>query len=170
MGELKVLVNYLYLLQSSIAFRSRSRPLRENFVVYRGIEQCYEFVPLYKSIAGNVVFLPRLTSTSTDRNYILNHFITDENSVLFEIELHAGDMAVRIEEYFNFRLEREFLITALIGCKVLSVTYADVSVQLDSGGSISLRIPVVRLSSFLHWSDFDLDHHTPLRFLSHVKT
>jgi hypothetical protein len=37
------------------------------------------------------------------------------------------------------------------------VTYADVSVQPDSGDPISLRIPVVRLSYFLHWYDFDLD-------------
>jgi hypothetical protein len=55
MGELRVLVNYLYLLQSSIAFRSRSRPLRENLVVYQGIEQSYEFVQLYESMVGNVV-------------------------------------------------------------------------------------------------------------------
>jgi hypothetical protein len=157
MRELKGLVNYLYLLQSSIAFRSRDRPLRENLVVYRGVEQSYESVQLYESIVGNVVVWPGFTSTSTDRDYMLNHFITDENSVLFEIELHPGDVAVMIEEYSDFQLEREVLIAASTGFTVVSVTYADVSVQPYGGGQISLRSPVVRLSYFLHWYDFDLD-------------
>jgi hypothetical protein len=156
-GELNGLVNYLYLLQSSIAFHSRDRPLRENLVVYRGVEQSYAFVQLYESIVGDVVVWPGFTSTSTDRDSVLNRFITDENSILFEIALHPGDVAVRIDEYSDFRSEREVLIAASTGFKILSVTYADVSVQPDGGDPISLRIPLVRLSYFLHWYDFDLD-------------
>jgi hypothetical protein len=98
MAELKGLVSYLYLLQLSIAFRSRGPPLREDLVVYRRVEQCYEFVQLYESIIGDVFVWPGFTSTSTGRDSVLNHFVTDENSVLFEIELHPGDVVVRIEK------------------------------------------------------------------------
>jgi hypothetical protein len=92
---------------------------------------------------------------------VLNHFVTDENSVLFKIKLHPGDVAARIEEYSDFRSEREVLIAASTGFKVLSLTYADLSVQPGSRDPISLRIPVVRLSYFLHWCDFDLDQRPP---------
>jgi hypothetical protein len=116
MGELKGLVNYLDLLQSSIAFRSRDRPLREVLVVYQRIES----IQLYESIVGSVVIWRGFTSTSTDRDYARNHFITDENAFLFEIELHPGGMAIRIEEYSDSRSEREVLIAASPGLKLLS--------------------------------------------------
>jgi hypothetical protein len=78
---------------------------------------------------------------------------------------HPSGMAVRIEEDSDFRSEGEVLIAASTGFKVVSVTYADASIQLDRGGSISLRIHVMRLSYFLHWSDFDLDQHPPPVFV-----
>jgi hypothetical protein len=157
MHELKGLMNYLSLLQSSITFCSQSRPLRENLVVYRSVEQCYKSVPLYESRVGNVVLWPGFTSTSTDPDSVLNRFITDKNSILFEIELHPGNVAVRIEEYSKSQSEKEVLIASSTGFTVLSVTSADVWVQPGSGDPISLRIPIVGLSYFLHWYDFDLD-------------
>jgi hypothetical protein len=38
---------------------------------------------------------------STDRDYALKHFIEDDDSILFEIELHAGDVAVLIEAHYD---------------------------------------------------------------------
>jgi hypothetical protein len=106
---------------------------------------------------GNVVVWPGFTSTSIDCNSVLRSFIHNEDSVLFKIDLHPGDVAVRIEEYSEYGSEQEVLIAASTGFEVLSVDYADVSIPQENGGSHFFHLPIVRLSYFLHWYDFDLD-------------
>jgi hypothetical protein len=161
MYELRGILRYIYLLQSSIESRSRTEPIRQNLVVYRGVRDCYKFVQLYESIIGDVVVWPAFTSTSTDRNSVLNQFVSDESSILFEIFLHPGDVAARIVADSAHESEREVLIPASTGFKILSVDYAYVPVQPEGPDPISLRIPVVSLSYFLHWHDFDLDQLPP---------
>jgi hypothetical protein len=157
MGELRGILGYIYLLQSSIEYRSHEVPIRENLVVYRGIELAGDFGLLYESMIGDIVVWHGFTSTSMDRDYVLKHYIKDDNSVLFEIELHPGDVAVLIEAHSEYCSEREILIAASTGFEVLSVDYADVSLPQQNGGSILVHIPIVKLNYFLHWYDFDLD-------------
>jgi hypothetical protein len=157
MRELGGILSYIYLLQSSIEYHAHKAPIRENLVVYRGIGDAADLVLLYQSMIEDVVVWPGFTSTSTDRNYVLDHFITDDHCMLFEIELHPGDIAVNVAKDSEHELEKEFLIAASTGFKVLSVDDTDISIQGEDGGLSSFRFPIVRVSYFLHWHDFDLD-------------
>jgi hypothetical protein len=108
---------------------------------------------------GNVVVWPGFTSTSRDRDYVLETFITDEDCVLFEIEVHPGDIAVNIQGQSRYEHEHEILIPASTAFKVLSVDDVDVSIPARGLDPPSvLGISVVRLSYFLHWCDFDLEN------------
>jgi hypothetical protein len=157
MNELKGLLSYIYLLQSSIQYLSHKEPIHENLVVYRGIERGANLVLLYESLIGDVVVWPGFTSTSLDRDSGSSRFITGDDCVLFEIELHPGDVAVMLEKYSKHSSEREVLIPASTGFKVISIDSTDVLIYGEDGGSTMFPIPVVRLSYFLHWYDFDLD-------------
>jgi hypothetical protein len=99
---------------------------------------------------GNVVVWRVFTSTSTDRDYALKHFIEDDDSILFEIELHAGDVAVLIEAHSEYGSEREVLIVASTGFKVLSVNYNDFFIARENGGSTLMHLPIVKLEYFFH--------------------
>jgi hypothetical protein len=79
--------------------------------VYRGIEQHgNHLVPLYESMIGEVIVWPGLTSTSQHRDYVMSHFFPGQDSLLFEIKLHPGDIAVKIDKYSAFEEESEILI------------------------------------------------------------
>jgi hypothetical protein len=157
--ELRGLLLYVYLLQSSIECLSCSEPLCENLIVYRGIAEGPNFDLLYESIIGDVVVWPGFTSTSTNRGYVLDHFITDDNSLLIEIELHPRDVAVMIKDYSEYELEGEVLIAASTGFKVVSVDYENVLISTFC--DTPTLLPIVKLSYFLHWYDFDLDQRPP---------
>jgi hypothetical protein len=161
MRELRGIVSYIYLLQSSIESRSHVAPIRENFVVYRGIQNSADQGMFYESMIGDVVVWCGFTSTSTDRDYVVNEFITDDDCVLFEIELHPDDVAVFIERDSEYEFEREVLIAASTGFQVLSVDYTDVSICGECDESVHVHLPIVKLSYFLHWYDFDLDQCPP---------
>jgi hypothetical protein len=78
---------------------------------------------------------------------------------MFEIEVHPGDIAVDIQREAEYDDEHEILIPASTGFKVISAD--DVDVTIPARGVMPpsvLRISVVKLSYFLHWCDFDLDH------------
>jgi hypothetical protein len=157
MRELRGILYYIYLLQSSIDYYSHAKPIQENLVVYRGIAGSASLGLLYETMIGDVVVWPGFTSTSIDCNSVLRSFIHNEDSVLFEIELHPGDAAVLIEQYYEYGSEREILIAASTGFEVLRVDYADVSIPQKNGDSHFFHLLIVRLSYFLHWYDFDLD-------------
>jgi hypothetical protein len=147
MRELNGILSYIYLLQSSIQYLSHTEPFHEDLTVYRVISGDCDLALLYASMIGGVVVWPGFTSTSSDRNSALGSFATDDNCVLFEIELHRGDIAVEIQDVSEYQDEREILIPASTAFEVISVD--------DTDGSI----PSVRLSYFLDWCDFDLDDY-----------
>jgi hypothetical protein len=128
-------------------------------VVYRGIAGNGDLGSLYYSMIGGVIVWPGFTSTSRDRDYVLKTFIMNEDSALFEIELHPGDIAVNIQRQSKYEHEREILIPASTAFEVISVDDMDVSIPARGRNPPSvLRIPVVKLSYALHWCDFDLDN------------
>jgi hypothetical protein len=99
---------------------------------------------------GDIVVGLGFTSTSMDRNPVLQSFIHNEESVLFEIELHPGDVAVQIEQYSEYGSEREVFIAASTRLEVLGVEYDDVYLPQENGDSHLFHLPIVRLSYFLH--------------------
>jgi TPR repeat protein len=161
MDELKRILSYIYVVQSSIECRSHENPILENLVVYRGIGGAADRLMLYESTIDDVVVWSEFTIASTDRDSALNYCITHEECVLFEIELHPGDVAVVPEQHAEDQLGNQVLIAASTGFKVLSVDETDVSIQGEDGCLNLFHIPIVRLSYFLHWYDFDLDQHPP---------
>jgi hypothetical protein len=164
MKELKGLLRYLYLLQSSIEYLSQLRPLQSDIRVYRGFHSGGSvLIPLFQSVIGNVIVWPGFTSASTDRDQVIANFTDKKNGVLFEIDLHPGDLGISIRDYSTFAYENEVLIAASSGFRVESVDFFDLEVQeLDSHSIV--RFPIVTLSYFLHWSDFDLQQR-PLAVL-----
>jgi hypothetical protein len=89
----------------------------------------------------------------------LNHLIIDEDCVLFEIELHPGEVAVELERAAEDRSGNEVVIAASTGFRVDSVEPTDVSIPAEDGSLNLFHLPIVRLSYFLHWYDFDVDQH-----------
>jgi hypothetical protein len=56
MGELKGVLHYIYLLQSSIEYCSYTNPLTSEVVVYRGFQSGgLRLTPLYYSMIGEVI-------------------------------------------------------------------------------------------------------------------
>jgi TPR repeat protein len=158
LGELKGILHYIYLLQSSVEILSETDPIQENLIVYRGVKQCGNHALLYESLIGDIVVWPGFTSSSTNRDLVLRRFITPDDSILFEIELHPGDVAARIEQHSEYGSEGEVLIAASTGFQVLSVDFVDVTI---SSNSSLVALPIVRLSYALHWYDFDLNQRPP---------
>jgi hypothetical protein len=149
MKELGGIMRYSYLLQSSIEYCSHIRPLLSNMLVYRVIQQQgKDLVPLYESMIGEVIVWPGFTSTSTDRDFIIARFVKSVDSLLFEISLPPGEVAVAINEYSDHGNESEILIAASSGFMVDEVEWIDIP------GS---RIAQVRLSYFISWHDFNID-------------
>jgi hypothetical protein len=157
--ELRGILSYIYLLQSSIEYLWHTEPFEENVVVYRGITGNGDLGSLYFSMIGDIIVWPGFTRTSRDRDYVLKAFIINEDCALFEIELHPGDIAVNIQSQSQYEHEREILIPASTAFKIISVNDVDVSIPGRGGNPPSLlRILIVKLSYFLHWRDFDLDN------------
>jgi hypothetical protein len=149
MNELGGILRYIYLLQSSIEYFSHMQPLSSPMVVYRGISQPRKMlVPLYESMIGEVIVWPGFTSTSTDRDFVILQFIRKEESMLFEISLHPGDVAVAIHEYSDHENESEVLIAASSGFTVEAVEWVEIR---------GMNIPQVRLSYCMSWYDFNID-------------
>jgi hypothetical protein len=157
MNEFKCILHYIYLLQSSLNCYSHKHPLSEDVVVYRSLETGgRRFATLYESMIDEVIVWLGFTSTSLDRDYVINHFMKDEDSILFEIILHPGDIAACIEDYSAVASESEILIAASTGFRVEGVEYADFE-KTESDDWSTVTIPVVKLSYFLSWSDFNID-------------
>jgi hypothetical protein len=97
MSDLKCILSYIYHVQSSIEYLWHTEPFEENVDVNRCITGNGELGWLYFSKIGEVIVWAGFMSTSRDRDYVLKTFITNEDSVLFEIEVHLGDLSVNIE-------------------------------------------------------------------------
>jgi hypothetical protein len=110
MSDLRGILSYLDYYQSSIEYSWHTEFFEENVVVYRRIPGNRELCWLYLSKIGEVIVWPGFTSTSRDRDYVLKTFITNEDSVLFEIEVHPGDSSARFERQSRYEHEREILI------------------------------------------------------------
>jgi hypothetical protein len=157
MNELKGIVHYVYLLQSSIEYYSHIHPLPNDVIVYRGLESGgTQLRPLYHSMIGEVIVWSSFASTSLKQESAIADFITDEDSILFEISLHPGDTAARISDHSSFTNESEILIAASSGFMVESVEMIDISKQ-NEGHVKQLTIPLVKLIYCMSWYDFDID-------------
>jgi hypothetical protein len=157
MKELSGILHYIYLLESSIDYFSRIQPLTSDMIVYRGIRKNGRMLmPLYESMIDDVIVLPGFTSTSTDREVVIDNFIDDEDSLLFVISLHPGDVAVDIRNFSACETENEILIAASSGFTVENVEL--IPIRKESGSHVrEFEIAQVQLSYFIAWSDFNID-------------
>jgi hypothetical protein len=165
MKELREVLGYIYLLQSSIGYDLLLRPLTEDCIVYRGFSSGGSILaPLYMSVVGEVIILPGFTSTSTDFECAVHRFVQKggegEDGILFEIELHAGDIAANIACYSAHSLESEVLIAASSAFRVVGVDYIQIQNKVSKELS-NFEIPKVKLSYFMHWYDLDIDQPPP---------
>jgi hypothetical protein len=161
MNELKGILHYIYLLQSSLEYYSYHHPLSNDVIVYRGfMSGGRQLAPLYESMIDEVIIWSGFTSTSTDRDSVIKGFIKNEDSILFEIALHPGNVAICIADHSVIPSESEILIAASTGFKIDEVEYVDLEMP-ESEDLNSVRIPVVKMSYFLSWSDFDIDACPP---------
>jgi hypothetical protein len=157
MNELKGTLHYIYLLQSSIECYSQIHPFTSDVTVYRGLKSGgAKLVPLYYSMIGEVIVWSSFGSTSFELELVIDEFIIDDDSILFEILLRPGDAAVRICDHSRFTDEFEVLIAASSGFLVESVEWINVSKE-NGGYENQLRIPLVELIYWMSWSDFDID-------------
>jgi hypothetical protein len=164
MGELNGILHYIYLLQSSIEYCSRIDPLTSKVVVYRGLKTGgLRLAPLYYSMIDEVIVWPSFTSTSKSRDVVIENFIEDEDSILFEIVLHPGDIACCIRDYSEYENESEILIAATTGFTIESVE----EIEIEKRGANSQRrfqIFLVKLRYWSSWYDWNIDE-PPERFL-----
>jgi hypothetical protein len=68
MGELRGILRYVHLLQSSIEYHSQNNPFVSDIISSRGLSSDGKrFAPLYESMIGEVIVWPGFTSTSTNK-------------------------------------------------------------------------------------------------------
>jgi hypothetical protein len=160
MKELEGLLSYVYLLQSSIDYCAHRCPLVTDMTVYRGISSggC-KLAELFDSMIDKFVVFPSFTSTSTDRRIAIENFIGPGDGMLFEITLHAGDIATAIDDYSEHGYESEMLIAASSVFRVVDVDGVDIVDMVDR---LSAHvIPRVRLTYEMSWSEFEIDKPPP---------
>jgi hypothetical protein len=162
--ELGGILHFIYLLQSSIEYRSLNEPLSETVPVYRGmLSNGPELVGLYESMIGEVIVWRSFTSTSRNRELVIRRFIQKDDEgdcsdgILFEIELHRGDVAADVARDSDFGYESEILIAACSGFRVVNVACVTIS-NAVSGRLNQFEIPRVRLCYVVSWHAFDIDH------------
>jgi hypothetical protein len=156
-NELKGILHYIYFRQSSIEYCSHINRFPSDIVVYRGLKSGgVKLIPLSHSMMGEIIVWPSFASTSTDRDNAIEHFITGEDSILFEILLHPGDAAVCIQAYSQFGDESEILIAASTGFINDSIESVDIPVR-DVDREDEFTIPHVKMNYCLSWYDFNID-------------
>jgi hypothetical protein len=105
-------------------------------------------MPLYESLIVEVIVWSDFTSTSLDRDMVIEKFINGEDSLLFQILLHPGDVAASIEDFSVDPNEKEVLIAASSGFIVEDVAWKSIQ---------GLNIGCVQLSYYSSWYDFNID-------------
>jgi hypothetical protein len=152
MRQLRGIVSYVYLLQSSIEQWSLRHPLLGECVVYRGFPSNGEYyISLYQSVIGELIVWRSFTSTSLDRETVISSFVGGPDGLLFEISLHAGDVAALLAG-------GEILIGAWSGFIIDSVDKVSV---VDSQTGDEFIFPRIHLTYFTSWHEFDLDAPPP---------
>jgi hypothetical protein len=163
--ELDGILNYIYLLQSSIQECACNLPIREDQVVYRGLpSRGSELAAIYASSIGQAIVWPSFTSTSKDIECVMRDFIQSSEGILFEITLCAGAVATAIDRYSAIPIEHEVLIAAMSGFMVESIDYIPYSHSkhgVTTDDSVSSAIPKVKLRYWMSWFDFDIDNPPP---------
>jgi hypothetical protein len=112
---------------------------------------------------GEVIVWRSFTSTSRNRETVIHQFIQKDDKtapldgILFEIELHPGDIAADIARDSDFSYESEVLIAACSGFRVVDVDCLTISDTI-AGRLIHFEIPRVKLSYASSWHGFDIDH------------
>jgi hypothetical protein len=106
---------------------------------------------LYESMIDDVIVWSGFTSTSTNRAYVIRHFLKNEDSIPFEIALHPGNVAIDVKKHSIYRVESEILIPASTGFKIDTVEYIDLGMP-ESDDLNTVRIPMVKMSYFLSWT------------------
>jgi hypothetical protein len=109
---------------------------------------------------GEVIIWSSFTSTSTNRNCVIKRFMKNKDSILSEIAFYPGNIAVSMKPYSVTPFESEILIAASTGFKIDEVEYVDIQIQ-ESDDLNPVMIPVVKMTYFLSWSDFDIDECPP---------
>jgi hypothetical protein len=133
------------LLQSSIEYYSHINPLTFDVTVYRGLKSGgAKLLPLYHSRHGEVIVRSSFPSISLKREYVIDHCITDNDGILFEIRLHPGDTAATIWNDAGFATEREILIAASSGFMIESVESTDIPMQIADSVT-QLTIPLIKM-------------------------
>jgi hypothetical protein len=161
MKELRGLLSYIYLLQSSIECFSHLRPISDPIVVYRGMSSCdSDIVSIYESMIGQLIVWPGFTSTSRKFDYVIDTFVKSGHGMLFEIFLHPGDTAAEIGQFSDIPGESEILIAASSVYRVDAVTEIEVLTG-DPVDSRSFSVTKVTLTYEISWYDFDLDAPPP---------
>jgi hypothetical protein len=161
MKELRGILSYIYLLQSSIDYLSHNQPISRNRVVYRGIPSggC-ELASLYDSMIDQVVVWPGFTSTSKNRECVIRQFVRNDDGILFKIILHSGSVAADIQSSSEFPYESEILIAASSAFRILEVT--NIKFPNSSVPNSPVRvIPKVKLSYEMLWTEFNIDNPPP---------
>jgi hypothetical protein len=157
MKELKGLLSYIYLLQSSVDYCAYHWPLVRDITVFRGVSSdgC-KLADMFESMIDKFVVLPSFTSTSIDRQIAIRNFVGTGDGILFEITLHPGDIATPIEDHSMYGYESEILIAASSVFRVIDVD--QVECTSDSPAHV---IPRVRLNYEMSWSELDIDKLPP---------
>jgi hypothetical protein len=161
MKELHGILSYIYLLQSSISYCAYKSPIVKDQIVYRGMpSRGSELAPLDESYIDRVIVWPSFTSTSLNRELVMETFVKSSEGILFESTLHPGAIATNISGYSVHPEESEVLIAAMSGFIVESVDYgSDRDEETIEGqhNTLDSRIPKVKLRSWLSWVDFDME-------------
>jgi hypothetical protein len=161
MTEVGGILRYIYLLQSSIEHSAGIEPLLSDIIFYQDIEQRGKILgPLYESMVGEVIVWPGFTSTSTDRELVIRQLINGEDNLLFEIQLHPGNVAVAMSDYSVSQDESEILIATSSGFIVNEVERIHIHQESECGFR-ELMIWQVRVSYCKSWYDFNIDHPPP---------
>jgi hypothetical protein len=106
-------------------------------------------------VIGEVIVWPSFTSASIDRNLVISRFIDGEDSLLFEILPHPGDVAVAIHDYSDHPEELEILIAASSGFMMDRVEWIDVhgyriaQVRLDIACPGTISVLTIHHHQFL---------------------
>jgi hypothetical protein len=149
MKELQGTLRYIYLLQSSIDYDSHIHPFSRELIVYRGIRQNGKMLmPLYESMIGEVIVWPGFASTSASRDFVTSRFIDNEDTLLFEIMLHPGDVVVSIDDFSAYHGESKIFIGTSSGLMVDDVEGININ---------GMKIVRVRLTYCLSWYNFNID-------------
>jgi hypothetical protein len=76
-------------------------------------KRVHKLAPLSESMVGKVIIWSAFTSNSTDRAYVIENFIQEDDNILFEIAVLLGDVAVPIQNHSEYSLESEILIATV---------------------------------------------------------